>query len=476
MSDHKIRTEITGFHQTGYDRKNTSVGVVHLGVGSFHRAHQAVYLDNFMEKSGQLNWAIAGVNLRKETSSDLRKLRKRNGEYFLKTLTSKADSQYQLVRSHKFFYDWAEDSQQAEDLVAQPSVKLMTITITESGYYLGLDSILDLKNIVIRNEIQGGNVSTVYGYLRNSLRKRKDQGNYPITILCCDNLRDNGNLLSKNLTLYLEAQEDHDLISWINDQVSFPCTMVDRITPRPRHCHSLEVEKKFGVRDDFTIHSEDFTQWVITDDFRGERPDLEMVDVSLVKDVSPYEDAKIRILNGAHLGLAYLGALKGFDTFDKTIMDPELSTFFDKLEETEILPSLDQNGPVNLLSYTRTIKNRFQNWQIADGLPRIAMDGYNKFRLFLLPTIEACFEMGIVPKYTIISVASWYVLMQKIVEEKSKFEYQDPYFSTLKTYLNKGNEHEFAKISEIWCDLPQKYPLFPQLVATEIGKLQNRFN
>ncbi len=476
MYKQNFRAEDSGFSQTNYDRSKTSIGVVHIGVGSFHRAHQAVYLDNFMCQSGQLEWAIAGVNLRKETSQDLIRLRERKGEYFLKTLASNSDSQYQLVRSHKSFYDWIEDPKSAEEMISQPGVKILSLTVTESGYYLGEDGHLDLENIHIKNELSGTTTSTIYGYLRKALSKRKELCNKPLTVLCCDNLRDNGNLLRTNLELYLEALGDRELKTWLQDNISFPSSMVDRITPRPNHVYSVEVEKRFGIRNDFTIHAEDFIQWVITDDFRGERPELEIAGVSLVKDVSPYEEAKIRILNGGHLGLAYLGALKGFDTYDKAIMDPELSSFFDLLEETEIVPTLDKNGPVDLKAYTQSIKTRFQNWQIADGLPRIAMDGFSKFRLFLLPTLEGCFNKGIIPKQTIKSVASWYVLMKKILDGSSRFDYQDPYFSTLEPYLQTGKEFAFAKIPEIWCDLPQKYPQFPQLVTTEIKRLQQRFN
>ena len=476
MYKQKMQTEDLGFAQTHYDRTKTTIGVVHIGVGSFHRAHQAVYLDNYMDQSGQLDWAIAGVNLRKETSPDIIRLRERDGEYFLKTLSATSTSQFQLVRSHKSFFDWTIDPQGAEEIIAQPQIKLISVTVTESGYYLGEDGRLDIENIAINNELNGTGAGTVYGYLRNSLTKRMEQGNSPLTILCCDNLRENGKLLQENLDIYLEARGDHELVAWLKDYASFPCSMVDRITPRPNNAHALEVENHFGVKNDFTIHSEDFIQWVITDDFRGERPELELAGVSLVNDVTPYEEAKIRILNGGHLGLAYLGALKGFETFDKVINDPELSSFFDRLEQSEIVPSLDQNSPVDLEAYPQSIKARFQNWQIADGLPRLAMDGYSKFRLFLLPTIMTCFDQGKIPDCAIKAVASWYVLIKKVADGKSGFNYTDPYFTVLEPYLQAGQETAFAKIPEIWCDLPIKHSHFPELVAAEIKKLQQRFD
>jgi len=475
MYKHNFKTQDPGYYRTHYDRTKTSVGVVHVGVGSFHRAHQAVYIDNFMNMSGQLDWAIAGINLRKESSIDLMRLKKREGEYFLKTLAPDSESRFQLVRSHKSFLDWTVYSQDAEDIVARPSVQVISATITESGYFLGEDGLLDIDNVLNNNMFNGDDGGTIYEFLRKALTRRKDKGNLPLTVLCCDNLRSNGDMLRKNLELYLETLGEKDLKTWIRDNVSFPCSMVDRITPKPNEFYSKEVEKKFGVINDFTIHSEDFIQWVIADDFRGQRPELELSGVSFVKDVSPYEEAKIRILNGSHLGVAYLGALKGFDTYDKAIIDPELSTFFDFLVEMEIIPTLDQNGPIDLKAYASSIKERFQNWQIADGLPRIAMDGYSKFRQFLLPTLAGCFERCIIPDCTIKSVASWYVLLKKVADGSLSFDYQDPYFSLLEPYLQSGMELQFASIPEIWCDLPQRHPKFPILVEAEIKKLLKRF-
>lgn len=476
MHKHDFRVEDPGYFQTHYDRTKTRVGVVHLGVGAFHRAHQAVYIDNYMDKSKQLGWAIAGVNLRRESSLDLRRLKHRNGEYFLKTLAANSDSRFQLVRSHKSFFDWTENPHDAEQVIAQSTVQIISVTVTESGYFLGEDGLLDVDKVLNKSVSKSNDDGTVYDYLMKALKRRKDLCKLPLTVLCCDNLRDNGNMLRRNMELYLEAFGEKDLNTWMQDNVSFPSSMVDRITPKPIQFHSQEVEKKFGIRNDFTIHSEDFIQWVITDDFRGQRPELELAGVSFVKDVSPYEEAKIRILNGSHLGLVHLAALKGFDTYDKAVIDPELSTFFDLFLEKEVIPTLDLNGPIDLKAYARSVKKRFQNWQIADGLPRIAMDGYSKFRQFLLPTLEGCFDRDINPECSIKSVACWYVLLKKVADGSSSFNYQDPYFSFLKTFLQPGMEQQFARIPEIWCDLPQRYPQFPKLVEAEIKQLLDRFN
>ena len=334
--------------QTTYDRDAARIGVVHVGVGAFHRAHQAVYFDDLMERTGNLNWAIAGVNLRPAQSADLARLRNRDGAYAVKSYDADGTSAFRLVRAHKAFFDWPEVPERAEDVV---------------GRYRRAGTVADrhrerllpcrrrrarLRQPEIRAELDGTGKSSVYAYLRAALGKRRAARGPPLTVLCCDNLRDNGTMLERNLGSYLSAAGDPGLASWIADHVSFPCSMVDRITPRPEPRHAREVAKRFGIADDFTVHCERFMQWVIGDRFRGARPDLDAAGAELVADVRPYEEAKIRILNGGHLALAYLAALRGFETYDAALRDPALNAFFDALTASEILPSLDPVTPVDL--------------------------------------------------------------------------------------------------------------------------------
>ena len=462
--------------QTTYDREAARIGVVHVGVGAFHRAHQAVYFDDMMERTGDLGWAVAGVNLRAANSGDVERLRRSGGAYVVKSYDPDGGSEFRMVRAHKAFFDWSQAPAGAEDLLAADGVRVLSVTVTESGYCLGDDGTLDLDHPEVRAELQGVGNSSVYSFLRASLAKRRAAGGQPLTVLCCDNLRANGTMLERNFGRYLAAAGETGLASWVSDHVSFPCSMVDRITPRPDERHSIEVAERFGIADDFTIHCERFRQWVIDDRFSGVRPPLDSAGAELVEDVHPYEEAKIRILNGAHLALAYLAALRGFETYDAALRDPALDAFFDALTSTEILPSLDGATPVDLPSYRDSVKRRFLNRSIADRITRIAMDGASKFPVFLLPTIRACFARGAIPGSALTSVASWYVFLRRLEAGRLRFDYVDPKLPLIRPLLDKGREEEFARLTGLWGDTARRHPEFVREVCTRISELEAEYS
>ena len=461
--------------RTAYDRDATRIGVVHLGVGAFHRAHQAVYFDDMMERTGDLSWAVAGVNLRSASSGDLARLRGAGGAYVVKSYDPDGGSRFRMVRAHKAFFDWSHAPGGAEDILAVDGVRALSVTATESGYCLGDDGTLDLDHPEIQAELRGTGKSSVYAYLRAALGKRRAAGGRPLTVLCCDNLRENGTMLRRNLERYLAAAGEPGLAAWVSDCVSFPCSMVDRITPRPDARHAREVAERFGIEDDFTIHCERFTQWVIGDEFIGGRPDLDAAGAEFVEDVHPYEEAKIRILNGAHLALAYLAALRGFETYDAALRDPALNAFFDALTTTEILPSLGGATPVDLPAYRDSVKRRFLNRSIADPIARIAMDGASKFPVFLLPTIRACLARGVTPGSAITSVASWYVFLRCLEAGRLRFDYVDPKLPMIRPLLGKGREEEFARLTGLWGDTARRHPEFVREVRARISDLEAEY-
>ena len=461
--------------RTTYDRDATRIGVVHVGVGAFHRAHQAVYFDDLMERTGDLSWAVAGVNLRSANSGDFARLRRSGGTYVVKSYDPEGGSEYRMVRAHKAFFDWSQDAGGAEEVLADDGVRVLSVTATESGYCLGDDGTLDLGHPEIRAELQGTGKSSGYAYLRAALGKRRAAGGWPLTVLCCDNLRGNGTMLERNLAQYLAAAGELELAAWVSDRVSFPCSMVDRITPRPETRHAREVAERFGIHDDFTIHCERFTQWVIGDQFSGARPQLDAAGAELVEDVHPYEEAKIRILNGGHLALAYLAALRGFETYDAALRDPALDAFFDALTTAEIVPSLDGASPVDLPSYRDSVKRRFLNRSIADPIARIAMDGASKFPVFLLPTIRACLARGVIPGTAITSVASWYVFLRRLEAGRLRFDYVDPKLPMIRPLLAPGREEEFARLTGLWGDTARRHPEFVREVCTRISELEAEY-
>ncbi|MGB0844162.1 MAG: mannitol dehydrogenase family protein [Alphaproteobacteria bacterium] len=469
----KLKPAEAGLHLyiPTYAPKHVGVGVVHVGLGAFHRAHQAFYLDSYMEKTGDLSWGIAAVNLRAEDRIPFIEASNKDG-YVLKTIATDGSTEHRLVRCHREFSDWSIDADASEDLVAKPETKLVTITVTESGYYLDSDGKLDLSDPLIAQEVSGTTAKSVYAYLRNSLSKRQSKNALPLTIMCCDNLRANGHLLDANFKAYLTAAGDTELLAWVEAKVSFPASMVDRITPKLDPSLSVETNKLFGLEDCQTVLGEDFIQWVVEDKFAAEKPALDLVGVEFTDNVEPYEETKIRILNGGHTCLAYLGALAGFHSFDQLMSDPQMLAHFRGYEQEEVLPALPANLPLDTKAYLQTIERRFSNVNIADTVERICTDGFAKFAIFIRPTLEGVFAAGKVPTYGIRSIASWYVFARRSAQGKLNISYIEPNMERLAPLIADGNLDEFINDTLLWGHLPKEHPEFGQTLKNQIAEME----
>jgi len=454
--------------ETGFNRSDCNIGVVHLGYGAFHRAHQAVYLDNYMELTGDLSWGIAAVNLRAhETAAFSQNDPSQNG-YFLKSVAPSGETALRRVRSHILFSDWTIDRQDAESLLALESVKLVTITVTESGYYTDPTGNLDLSDTTIASEIDGDDGKSVYAFLANALEFRRTQIAAPITICCCDNIRTNGKMMESNFASYLSATGREKLKEWVRTHVTFPCSMVDRITPRS----TAELEKELSIQMGETvvqpIMAEAFVQWVLEDNFASDMPDLSRVGVTITKDVNPFEETKIRVLNGGHTCLAYLAALRGIETFDQAMTSPDLFNHFWYYETQEVLPAITVDLPFSKIAYLDSVAERFKSEAIGDTVARICADGMAKFPIFIRPTLEGCFFQNIVPFLGIKSIASWHVFSKHVVAGRIPFDYIEPSWLQLRELLDTPN---FILSKQLWGNLPEDYPEFPKLLHHAIKEM-----
>jgi D-arabinitol 4-dehydrogenase len=445
------------------------IGIVHLGYGAFHRAHQAAYIDEYMEKTGDLRWGIAAVNLRAAEALEFARNNVNDDGFILKSISPTGEVNLSRVRSHVGFFDWSKSTTQAEQLVSSPNVKLVTITVTESGYYTDPNGMLDLTDPTIKSEIQGGENTSVYAFLANALHARQQTINQPITICCCDNIRSNGKMLKRNLSAYLVATERDDLNAWVADNVKFPCSMVDRITPRATPELAQELSLVTGGNVKNPIIAESFIQWVLEDDFAAQMPNLSDVGVTVTPDVDPYEETKIRVLNGGHTCLAYLAALRGVDTFDQAMSEPDLLDHFRKYETNEVLPAITTQVPFSKEGYLDDIEKRFLNSAIADTVSRICADGFAKFQIFIRPTLEGCLAQGIMPHYGITSIASWYVFSKHAQAGKVNFQYLEPNWESLQALLGSD---EFITSKQLWGDLPTQYPAFADALRVAIKKME----
>lgn len=457
---------------TRYNRSDCSLGVVHIGYGAFHRAHQAVYLDDYMDQTGDLRWGITAINLRAAESSAFARSSQVENGYILKTTSPEGDKELRLVRPHCQFLDWSLDADKTESAIANSNVHMITITVTESGYYLNDDFSLNTNDPLILEEVSGARAASIYAFLTNGLKRRYLETGNPVNILCCDNIRSNGHMLENNFKHYLALKNETELLNWVDKNVSFPCSMVDRITPRADETLHQEVAANFGVGHFDPIHGEAFSQWVIEKNFRAPMPDIAKVGVEIVDDVDPYEEAKIRILNGGHTGLCYLGALAGYGTFDEAFADLNLREFFDNYEHKEVLPGLNMELPLDKTEYLAKIAERFSNGAIADQLERICMDGFSKMPVFIRPTLESCLRQGITPKHGYDCVASWYVFARRIASGNMPIPYHETYWNLLEPLLTPGNETEFAHSKRLWADLPAQYPEFADGLTNAITEME----
>ncbi len=450
-----------------YDKSAITPGVMHLGVGAFHRAHQAVYFDRLLAFSEGRNWGLIGVNIRPQDSQGFQQLITQQGEYVLKTMSPSGNTDYQHIRSISQLVDGAIEPKTVDQLMADEQIQLITTTVTEGGYYLDENHKLMLDHPSIKGDIEGAR-NTLYAFLYAGLKKRSETSAAKITLLCCDNLRHNGKLLKTGLLQFLEAKGDYALLSWLLNNASFPSSMVDRITPKPSQVHLDDVQARFALDDQMTVMAEDFIQWVVEDDFAGMKPPLDLVGVAFTDDVTPYEEAKIRILNAGHTCVAYQAALKEFAYFDQAMGDIELSKFFTDFIQKEAIPALGESV-VDLSSYANIIATRFSNANIGDTVERICTDGYAKFPIFVYPTLEGIYKLGGKPNRTLEAIASWFVFIHLADEDKLSLTYHEPNKAKLAPFSHdEKGIHAFVTDSYLWQTLPQDHPAFITHLTTAI--------
>jgi len=410
-------------YKTTYDKSECQTGIVHIGYGAFHRAHQAMYIDDYMEKTGDLRWGIVAVNLRNEGFREI-------DDYIVKT-----PSEYRVVRSHLDYIDWTKNRTIAKHMLTLPSVHLITVTVTESGYAPG---------------------SPLFEYLACGLRNRRS----PITIMCCDNIRQNGIVLETHFLAYLYQTNQYELANWVRENVKFPSCMVDRITPRSTDelCHEVDyLFPGFGLT---AIQTEEYTQWVIEDKFASDFPDLTQVGAVITDNIEPYEETKIRILNGGHTSLAYLGVLSGYDTFDQVMNDPMHRKHFVCLQSEEIAPSIDIDLPFDIHEYVDKVEERFSNATNVDELDRICMDGFTKFHTFVVPSLRKCLEQGKRPIHIYKSIVAWYIYSRRFARGCTRIKYNEPNWLLLEPLLKDGALDAFVSNERLWGDIPKKHITF----------------
>jgi mannitol 2-dehydrogenase len=367
-----------------YDRASLKAGIVHFGVGNFHRAHQAIYLDDLFNEGQDHDWAIIGAGM---LPSDAAMREKLAAQDFLTTVVEQDNNKTSArVTAPMIDILTIGDSKAIIAKLTDPAIRIVSMTITEGGYFIDASGKFNPAHPAIAADGQNpGEPNTVFGLVVAGLKARREKGLQAFTVMSCDNIPHNG-VVTANAVIGTAKLSDPAFADWIKENVSFPNSMVDRITPATGTREIELLKDAFQIEDNWPVYCEEFKQWVLEDKFPAGRPSLEKVGVTFVPDVAPYELMKIRILNGGHAAIAYPAALMDIHFVHDSMEDPLIRAFLAKLENDEIIPIVPPVPNTSLKDYFAKIEHRLLNPKIADTIPRLAQDGSNRQPKFILPS------------------------------------------------------------------------------------------
>jgi fructuronate reductase len=432
--------------------RDPAIGIVHLGIGNFHRAHEAVYTEEAMLAAGG-DWAICGVTLQGDVGKR-DALMAQDGLYSVVERGAEG-VRITVIRALKEVLAMPHDRTRLRELLADPTVRIVSLTVTEKGYCRDAQTgEVDLSHAGIQHDLAHPDApSSVPGILSAALKQRRNAGTPPFTVLSCDNLSHNGAALKKVVCSFARAL-DTELAKWIDTHVAFPSTMVDRIVPSTTDADRDAVRHAMGVEDAAPVPCEPFRQWVIEDRFPTGRPAWERAGAQLVDDVMPFELAKLRMLNGTHSTLAYLSMLAGFSTIDEAIAHPPLRALIHAMMTHEIAPTLDVPASFDVLAYRDALLARFANSALKHRTAQIAMDGSQKIPPRLLATIEARLDAGESIERLAVAVAAWLVFLRGHADDGTRYEISDP----LAARLTASVPAEPERLVEMLLDIREVFP------------------
>ena len=437
-----------------YNRDAVTDGIVHIGVGGFHRAHEAVYLDDLLGQGKAIEWGICGVGLLPHDTLMRDALVPQDGLYTVVTRDAGGD-QARVIGSLTRYLLAPEDPAAVLSILAAPTTRIVSLTITEGGYTID----------------DPARPAIAFDFLTQALARRRDRGTAPFTVLSCDNVQHNGDVARQAL-LTFAGRRDPALADWIGQHVTFPNSMVDRITPQTTDADRELVRAEFGIEDAWPVVCEPFRQWVIEDEFCNGRPPLEDAGAQMTSDVQPYERMKLRLLNAGHSALGYLGWLAGFRTIDRVASDPQFQAFLSRLWNDEVTPLLPPVPGINLDDYKTTLLARFANPRIGDQVARICLDGSAKMPKFLLPSVHEQLARGYVPRLLTLAVAGWFRYLSGTDEQGQAIKIEDPMAATLQERALAGgtDPRPLLSLHGLFGDLGQDAPFVTELEAA-LGRL-----
>jgi mannitol 2-dehydrogenase len=432
-----------------YDRSSLRTGIVHLGVGAFHRSHQAMYVDRLLEQGRAQDWAICGVGV---LPADRRMAEVMAAQDCLYTLVVKhADGTYEprVVGSIVEYLLAPDDPEAVVEKMAAETTRIVSLTVTEGGYNVDpVTGRFDASAADVVEDLRpGAALRTTFGLVTEALVRRRDRGLAPFTVVSCDNIQHNGDVARRSFAAFAGLR-DPELGGWVDREVLFPNSMVDRITPATTDEDRAEVARRFGVDDAWPVVCEPFTQWVLEDRFDLGRPPLEDAGVQVVADVDPYERMKLRLLNASHQGLAYLGRLAGYRLVHDAAQDPLFQRFLLGYMEEEATPTLLPVPGIDLDDYRRELIARFSNPAVRDTLARLAFDGSERLTKWLLPVVRDNLAAGGQVRRSAAVVAGWARYSEGVDEQGEAIDIADRRRDTLMAAARRQREDPLAFLAD----------------------------
>jgi D-arabinitol 4-dehydrogenase len=408
-------------------RAGSGSTLLHLGLGSFHRAHQAVYLHHLRD-AGDRSWAIVAGNIRADMEATAAALGAQGGAYTLETVTPAGERRYERITSIGEVVPFEPTLARLIEVGAEPSTRIVSFTVTEAGYYLDAVNCLDLSHADLRADLEGRARATIYGAVAAILRERMRRGGGAVTLLNCDNLRNNGARFRSGLLDFLARRQETALGQWIETHTTCPCAMVDRITPRPGADVRERVRAATGVDDAAPVMAESFIQWVVEDSFIAGRPAWERVGVEMVESVHDHEEAKIRVLNASHSCVAWAGTLRGLSFIHEDMAVPAIRRMAWDYVSDDVIPCLDRPehpAPIDLAAYRDVVLERFGNRFVRDTNQRVAMDGFSKIPGFIVPTLRERIAGDLPIASTAMLPALFFVFLARWHRGELAYAYED---------------------------------------------------
>ena len=432
-----------------YDRSAVGVGIVHFGVGGFHRAHQAMYVDRLLEQGLATGWGICGVGVMPSDQRMRDVMRVQDCLYTLVLKDPEGGWSPRVVGSIVDYRYAPDDPEAVVELMAAPTTRVVSLTVTEGGYnFSPVTGEFDATNPAVLADLQPGAVpTTTFGLVVEALARRRERGVEPFTVMSCDNIPGNGHMAQEVFGTFAGLR-DPELGRWVREQVRFPNSMVDRITPVTTDDDRAEVAERFGVADGWPVVCEPFTQWVLEDDFSLGRPPLEEVGVQLVEDVEPYELMKLRLLNASHQALCYLGYLSGYRLVHEVAQDPLFAEFLLAYMDTEATPTLPAVPGIDLTAYKHELIERFSNDAVRDTVARLCAESSDRIPKWLLPVVRSNLAAGRPVRLAAAVVAGWARYAEGVDEQGEPIQVVDRLAERLTATARRQHDEPLAFLTE----------------------------